>query len=426
MKKALLMVATTILFAACRKNELPDLVSDPYVQQVSVALKDSLPAEQYASLDFFHSKQTHVDSAHLHFLRIPFRGKSIATDFVIVQTDAAGHIQQGRQVCIEQAVPGSFSFNRQIHYRTLSGNALTSRVIVNGHLQKQSSPVQVNNSVVMMQAAEPEIDGGELPEVIVYATIYNDGGISWTQWYSLTALLGSGGGGGYGGGDYFMPGDGGGGSTTAAIRIDMEYPESKTAIDTKKYLNCFGTIPDAGSTFTITIATDIPVDSDPSQFFNWNDASPGHTYIELYKSGNGGLIEQNIGFYPNSSWKVVTGGNIASKMADDAGHEYNARYTISLSASQFQAALNAVQTFSSFDYNVASFNCTDFALNVFNAAGGNLSIPKYQIPGFGIQGGSNTPQGLYNQLQNMQMAGASNIQTNGNKAYGGGSHGPCN
>lgn len=425
MNRFLTLLAAALLLVACHKNEFPSSLPGAYVQGVSAALKDSLPAEQYAALDFGHAVQTHIDSAHLHFLRIPFTGKDIAKDFIIVQTDAAGHIQRGQQISIEPSATsaGTSSFNGQISYHSLSGKTLSSMAVVNGHIQKNITARKAISTMVMA-AEDPAMDGGDLPDVIVYAS-YSDGGISWGDWYNLLAMINAGGG-GYGGGSYYVSSGGGGSSSSPAVHIDFDSPESKDAIDVKKYINCFGTIPDAGATFTITIATDIPVDGDPSQFFNWNEATPGHTYIELYKLNNTGLVSQNIGFYPNTPWKTATGGNIASKIADDAGHEYNARYTISLSASQFQAALNAVQTYSARDYNIAGFNCTDFALAVFNAAGGNLNIPKYEIPGFNTPGGSNTPQGVYNQLQSMEAAGTPNIQSNANKAYGGGSHGPCN
>ena len=91
-----------------------------------------------------------------------------------------------------------------------------------------------------------------------------------------------------------------------------------------------------------------------------------------------------------------------------------------------RAATNQVRTLEQNAYNLSSFNCTDFALTVFNAAGANLTIPKYQIPAYGSTSGSNTPQGLYNKLMEMGAAGNTGVQTNGAKGYAGTSHGPCN
>ncbi len=168
------------------------------------------------------------------------------------------------------------------------------------------------------------------------------------------------------------------------------------------------------------------MDNDPSTFFNWSDASPGHTFIEFYKNDNGNLIEQNVGFYPNTPWKTVVGpDNIASKIVDDAGHEYQAKYTIAVTAAQFQNALQAAQNYSNFEYNVAAFNCADYALDVFNSAGGNLTVPKFQIPGFPSDNGSNTPEGVYDAIQSQVQAGKPNAMANGQKQWAGNSHGAC-
>lgn len=230
--------------------------------------------------------------------------------------------------------------------------------------------------------------------------------------------------------DWSGGGGGGGGAAPVGpvVTIDRETSENKTPIDLKKFLNCFGTVPDAGANCVITISTDIPMDGHPEQIFDWSQGNPGHAFIELWKMGaNGSLISQNIGMYPSVGFSALSGLDVPSKMVDNAGHEYNARYSLSVNASQFQAAINTANNLGSQGYNIATFNCTDFALAVFNAAGGNLTIPGRQIPGFpNGTTGSNTPQGLYQQLDAMKGAGTQNIDVIGSKGYGGLSHGPCN
>ena len=207
-------------------------------------------------------------------------------------------------------------------------------------------------------------------------------------------------------------------------QVDFEAPESKDAIDIKKYINCFGATQDAKATYTVTIAVDLPVDNDPSKIFNWSDASPGHTFIELYKNSSAGLVEQHIGLYPNSPWKTVAGGNVSSKVADDVGHEYQAKYTISVTVSQFANALRSADAYSNFDYNVATFNCADYALKVFKAAGGQLNVPQFPVPEY--SDASNTPQGVYDAIQNLVLAGNKDAMANGQKQWIDESHGPCN
>jgi len=267
-----------------------------------------------------------------------------------------------------------------------------------------------------------------IPEVIVSASYPPSGGIDWFTWMSLLSMFDMGGQNDYLGIDWVYGGGGGSSPSAPVVTIDTEFPENKDKIDPKKYTDCFGSIPDNGTTlYTVTISTDLPTDGHPEIFYNWNERSPGHAFIELNKSTPYGGVTQDFGFYPTSSWKLVTLDNVPlpSKLVDDGGHEYQARYTISVSAAQFQAAVNAVNNARD-QYSVSNYNCTDFALDVFNAAGGNLSIPRHSIPGFEVDGGSNTPQGLYEKIQSMKDNGTANTTTTNNKEYAGSSKGPCN
>jgi len=57
-----------------------------------------------------------------------------------------------------------------------------------------------------------------------------------------------------------------------------------------------------------------------------------------------------------------------------------------------------------------------------------LEIPKYDIPGGIAVNGTNTPQGLFNELKSMQASGveAENITIPGFKGFVADSNGPCN
>lgn len=428
MKTIVYILTASILLFSCKKSELTN-PENQYVSQIRSLLKDSLSTADYAAVDFA-SIRTSALSQGGKVTRLGFTGKKILHDFIVIREDKTGAITQAGIVHLEGSISSPNtgarpSFNGRIEASTLKREIKASSVINNGFVMSLHAAKVGTNAVGVNMAACPDCT---IPEVIVSSS-YSGSGISWGAWMSFLAMFGGGG----WGNEYMMidygGGGGGGGNTSGdVVTIDMEAPENKPAIDPKKYMDCFGNIPDNGATCTITIASDIPVDGQPDKFFNWSDASPGHTYIELYKAGSsGGIVSQNIGFYPNSSWKVVAGTNISSKIGDDAGHEYNARYTISVSPAQLQAAINAVNTYSSHEYNISTFNCADFSLAVFNAAGGNLTIPKYQIPGYpNGSTGSNTPQGLYNKISDLAFAGNPNAQTNGNKAYGGLSNGPCN
>lgn len=80
-------------------------------------------------------------------------------------------------------------------------------------------------------------------------------------------------------------------------------------------------------------------------------------------------------------------------------------------------------------YDIDDYNCTDFALEVFNSVRSSaLDIQKMDIPGAMAPQGSNTPQGLYLTLQQMKQASgpeANNIWVSQYQGSAGSSSGPC-
>lgn len=287
-----------------------------------------------------------------------------------------------------------------------------------------------------------------LPEVIVIGYRESSGGISYSDWISLQGMFGGGGGGGYyspageysggggnyGGGNGGYSGGGGGGSVhqVPPIQIDFENQGENPAIDIETYLKCFANIPDAGAVCSIEIFADIPVDKDPNKLLNLSTASPGHTFIQIKKTNGTQSVMQNIGFYPKSGWKTaLTPAPVDGKFVDNGGHEFNASFKMDLTPAQLQSAIIRMQNLARFiKYDIDEYNCSDFALDVFNEGRvDKLDIPLYDIPGSITGGGTRTPQGLYNKLKSMQQSGsaeASNISIPGYKGWVASSNGPCN
>lgn len=429
MKKTFLFFWAVCCLFACRKtDDSPNarFSDDSYVERVRASIQDSLSSTDFTNLDFDHAQSVHVDSTHLHMLRVPFSGKDVATDFLLVQTDVDGHPKKGTIVhlSVTEVARGKTAFSGSIAYRNLHGEQGPQYEVHKGKIQLPTATITLN------KAADPiddeGMDGGDLPEVIVYSS-YNDGGYNWAQWYNLLAMLNASGGGGggsdYGGGNYYSPGGGGGAPT---VQIDFEAWANQVAIDVAKFLKCFASLSSTNATYSLSIASDIPVDNDPGAFFNWADQSPGHAYVTLSMTSGGTTISQTMGFYPSSPTKATTGNYTQGIVSDNGGHEFNAQYTIAVNATQFQSAMNAVTLYGSFQYIINSFNCTDFALQVFNLGGGGLTIPKYQIPGYASANGSNTPQGLYNAIKALQSGGNAAASAGSGKQYSGSSHGACN
>jgi hypothetical protein len=411
-------VLLLVFFSACTKTAVKKTDS------LKTLLKTRMLQEDYALVDFGKAIVGNLRSGNKLY-QFPLRGRE---ERVLVEFGDTDNIVAG----VIFSAKGSVT--KHTHGPKYSGVLLQSGldrrdtkqwVIKEGFAQ----PLDPGERLRIDGAgSNPKInttcDDCTIPEVVV-SNSNTSTGISWASWLNLYSLFGM-----ASPFEYLnmAPNYGSDGvDGTTVIIIDFEVPQNKERIDPKKYTDCFGSIPDGPTTlYTVTISADLPTDGHPEIFYNWDDGSPGHAFIELSKSTPAGGVTQNFGFYPTSSYKLMALENITlgSKLVDDGGHEYQARYTISVTAAQFQAAVNAVNAAQSL-YNVCFFNCTDFALGVFNAAGANFTIPQHVIPGFGSDG-SNTPQGLYEKIQTLKDNGVANATTTNSKEYANSSKGPCN
>lgn len=424
MKKVALFLLVALTVTACQKRDLPQTDPDQNVLRQNLTQEDFLNIKQ-STITRFTNRKTGQQ-----LLRAGFTGKDPNHDFIVFSLDKNGVFLDGKFVHVEGKVQPSLKdknknvFNGLLETSSLRHTNVVVSTIKEGYVMAlHSSTVKVNGVQTNYECADCT-----LPEVVVSSS-YSNNSYNWASWLGIWSLFNDWSSNEYLLVDYSGGGGGGGGYTPPpAISVDEEMAENKEKIDPKKYMDCFGNVPDAGATCTITISADIPVDGHPEILFDWSQGNPGHAFIELYKLGsNGALVSQNIGFYPSTGFKVLGGGDVNSKVVDNAGHEYNARYTIPISVGQLQAAINQVNAYSGNSYNMTNFNCVDFAIGVFNAAtAGGISITKQQIPGYPTPNGSNTPQGLYNRINEMAGWGTPGAQTSGSKAYGGSSKGPCN
>jgi hypothetical protein len=437
---------------ACRKEIVTGV--DPYLQKVQAVLKDSVTISDYMELDFQRAVLSKVDSAGLYYLRIPFKCKKLANDFVIVKTTRSGEIQKGKIVHLEgNAVENGEgkvrrrTFDGAVCISSLDRKTIFSSAIKNGFIEELH---RGTNNLRLDVVPEEDV----LPEVVVIAYV-NDYSYSISYWYMLESYFydsydfGGGGDGGYygssdgsggyydGGGGYYS-GDGGSSDPYGGVQqeqpilIDYETQEQNPSIDIQKFINCFKSIPDAGSTCSIEIFADIPVDSDPYKVFDFESGSPGHTFLQIKKSNGNQSVIQNIGFYPKDGLKTIaTNAPIDGKFVDNGSHEFNASLKMNLSSENLNSTLTEILYLATFiKYDIDNYNCTDFALDVFNKTRVNkLEIPLYDIPGNYPSTGTRMPQGLYNKLKQMKDGKdpeAVNITIGIEKGWVATSTGPCN
>jgi hypothetical protein len=398
----------------------------------------------YDVLDFSKVIQSRINK-DTSFLRIPINGKSIKNEFVLLQTNDDGRINRGRKIFLSKAAlqsgSKSKSFNGTIIVENLKGELLVNSEIVNGFILD----FHIRSSVYSPNSmADPYIT---LPEVVVVGYRSSGGGLSfgdlmslqslfggnfggWSNYYSfIDAQTGDGGGSGGGSGGGGSAGDGT--SQDPPVLIDFEPQFDNPNIDIEKYLKCFDTVPDDGAASSITLYTDIPVDDNYTKFFNWEIGAPGHVFITITKQNGSQRISQNFGFYPVDRKKVgLTYAPEDGKLVDNEGHEFNASIKMNLSVSDLQITLNKIRSLiSTVRYDLDDYNCTDFALDVFNVTRADkIQIAMDFIPNGNTNMGTSTPNSLYYRLHEMKAAGhseANNITANIFKGWAGGSTGPC-
>lgn len=436
MKLILLFSFATLLVWSCQKDLKP--VTDDYHEKVRKGLQESLHITDFKALDFSKAGRSSVDSAGLYFLRIPFKGKKGNEDFVWVKTNKTGQIEKGRIIHLEGKITESnrlnvkvLSWNGKIAYHSLDRRKTFESPVENGYI---TALHQLNRLRTTSHAPEENV----LPEIIItYTRSSGANGYSWSPWFMLQIPPwdGSGSGGGYysdfsDGGGYTGGGGGGSSIPKPVIQVDLETQDEQDPIDIEKFINCFTAIPDAGASCSIEIFADIPVDSDPNKIFNFTSRSPGHTFLNIRKSNGSKSVSQNIGFYPKLGWKsILTTAPIDGKFVNNSQHEFNCGFKLTITPAQLQAAINEMLRSKHYKYDIDNYNCTDWALDVFNAAGGNLQIPLYDIPGNTMSMGSRMPNGIYHKLQQMKTNSdprSAGITIGIVKGFAGNSTGTCN
>jgi len=461
MKNTTFLLLITVLLFSCRKSSdtQPKQNSNTdYLVNIKTFLQDSLTSVDLSTIDFNRTIHSALDSGKINFIRIPFKGRPMKDAFILINTNTEGKCLSGIIVNIKVDRTNHIDkFSGTIDLSSLKNEKIKSHKIINGFIKYKPS----NSGSDNLMTEDPDT----LPEVVVVSYIPSDGsGISWSEWMNILDIYGStgyevyggsssGGGSGSSGGDgygYYSPLDPFEGTphypenddvpstdddipTDDTKVISYEYPESLEAISVDAYMKCFSTIADAGSTCSIEVFTDLPVNGEPNTFFNWENGSPGHTFLQLKKSNGTSTVQQNIGFYPDQGWKtMLTPAPVTGKFVDNADHEFNASLKMSLTPEQLQTIINEILYLAgSIKYDIDENNCTDFALHVFNSVrlGNAIEIPKYDIPGGMAPFGTSTPQGLYQKLSSMKEEGgeeAANITLTTVLGWVGDSHGPCN
>lgn len=466
MRRSLSVLLILCIVISCKKESSTGRSNGGYLQTVKEGLKDSLTESDFLSLDFSKALLSRSEKEQLHFLRVPIKGQNSVEDFIIVKTNAAGRIESGRRVHINSALRGGptaqapFTYNGSITVRSLPSKVLISSPIQNGFI----TALHLNRTSRSTLKA-PEYPDNVMPEVVVVAYV-NSGGISYSTWFALSSLFynsDSGGGGGFGSGLYGSMNDGGsypgggggyGGSSSGnygtgvggsvpqedLLELEAEYVYSLPEIDVWKYFNCFDGVPSAGATYTVKLCVDIPSNKNPDASSAGAGISAGHSFLTITKSNGTDIVTQSFGFYPKYEPSILDPfASVSSAIKDNGGNEYNAAIEMTISGDQFTQLKNIAISRSTLPYNLGSYNCTSYALDVFNAVRTSpIEILPYKVtlpadPGAYGPSAPNTitidqsPQMLFRKIREMKNSGVANCEIDqSHNTLSPGSHGPCN
>lgn len=151
-----------------------------------------------------------------------------------------------------------------------------------------------------------------------------------------------------------------------------------------EYLKCYNT--NQSATITVYVAEPNPGSGD-----TYNGKYVGHSYVSIKQ----GSEVSTFGFYPTSDhiYPVINNSSSSILGNDGSGKEiYTASISTTVSGNQLKKIINASINHKN-NYNLNTYNCTDFAIDIGNIAGLNLPQANGKWPG---GGGSNPGTlGLY-------------------------------
>ncbi len=312
----------------------------------------------------------------------------------------------------------------EIIIMTLKDELYSKYKIINGLIVQTTFSKSGIKTTLNSKTIQDESEEDFYAPPVVVTSYINGSNIQFVCWLSLNFLNYSNSSNSY----IMQPVHGGGGAGSSGmlanelLNIDFVDIQKKEAIDPSDYINCFNNIENNGAEYSITISSDLPIDNHPElPIFN-PQGSPGHVFLTFTKKRGSSEITQSFGFYPNRFGLS----NVGSKIVNDGDHEVNAEYLISIDNNAFNKALNKLIMLSKLNYNFIDYNCTNFALDIFNSFGNNLNISAINSTNLLWTSMKNTPSSVYAAIKDVSIRGNPNAKFYNTKKFAKASTGPCN
>jgi len=174
--------------------------------------------------------------------------------------------------------------------------------------------------------------------------------------------------------------------------LEVEGPEEPIE-DVDDYLECFNT--NNGAILTVYVKKPIPNSS-----ATHSGISVGHSFISI-QQGNHIAV---IGFYSESNKITPINTSGSGTYGNDSNHNYNVSITKNINSNQLQNILNYIYNNQDTTYNLNTYNCTNFAIDIGNLAG--LNLPDSY--GSWLGGGGSNPGVLGQYIRDLSGSTRSN------------------
>ncbi len=149
-------------------------------------------------------------------------------------------------------------------------------------------------------------------------------------------------------------------------------------LDINEYLKCFNL--NQNAIFVLYI--DQPVANTNATH---NDIEPGHTFISILQNN----VRRIIGFYPSVSVTPGIDNTANGMLVDNSNHEFDVSISYAINSTQLTNVINYIKNHANTQYNLNTYNCTDFGMGVTAASG--LALPS-AYGSWGLGSGDNPGQ----------------------------------
>jgi len=175
--------------------------------------------------------------------------------------------------------------------------------------------------------------------------------------------------------------------------------EAKKLEQLRDRFQCFGALISSAS-YTITLCADLPDNDHPDVVHIKNE--PGHVFIILSKKDSVSSCSMAFGFYPRKPLSSLFFKKVRSKILENHSREYEVSISKSITVTDFQLIEQKAIEFSIKKYDLAHYNCYDYALEIFNSIPNIEKLPVHRIKFPFPFGSGGSPCGLYRDLQEIK------------------------